>query len=99
MLRVLRVYLQSLKRFYKTSANTQYIEAWKSLSDKIVNEIDSSDLKGLRSKIEKELDNHTSNINNPHNVTKEQVGLDKVDNTPDLDKPISKATQAALDQK
>lgn len=93
------VFAISEKIFIKTSANTQYIEAWKSLSDKIVNEIDSSDLKGLRSKIEKELDNHTSNINNPHNVTKEQVGLDKVDNTPDLDKPISKATQAALDQK
>lgn len=93
------VFANSEKIFIKTSANTQYIEAWKSLSNKIVNEIDSSDLKGLRSKIEKELDNHTSNINNPHQVTKEQVGLDKVDNTPDLDKPISKATQAALDQK
>lgn len=93
------VFANSEKIFIKTSANTQYIEAWKSLSNKIVNEIDSSDLKGLRSKIEKELDNHTSNINNPHKVTKEQVGLDKVDNTPDLDKPISKATQAALDQK
>lgn len=93
------VFANSEKIFIKTSANTQYIEAWKSLSNKIVNEIDSSDLKGLRSKIEKELDNHTSNINNPHNVTKEQVGLDKVDNTSDLDKPISKATKAALDQK
>lgn len=95
------VFAGSEKIFIKTSANTQYIEAeaWQSLSNKIVNEIDSSDLKGLRSKIEKELDNHTSNINNPHKVTKEQVGLDKVDNTSDLDKPISKATQAALDQK
>lgn len=93
------VFANSEKIFIKTSANTQYIEAWKSLSNKIVNEIDSSDLKGLRSKIEKELDNHTSNINNPHKVTKEQVGLDKVDNTSDLDKPISNATRAALDQK
>lgn len=36
---------------------------------------------------------------NPHKLTKESVGLDKVDNTADLDKPISKATQEALDQK
>jgi hypothetical protein len=32
-------------------------------------------------------------------VTKEHVGLDEVDNTADLDKPISDATQAALDLK
>lgn len=36
---------------------------------------------------------------NPHNITKETIGLDKVDNTSDLDKPISKATQKALDKK
>ncbi|HDS1087275.1 tail fiber domain-containing protein [Stenotrophomonas maltophilia] len=34
-----------------------------------------------------------------HTHTKAQVGLDKVDNTADLDKPISTATQAALDGK
>jgi len=34
-----------------------------------------------------------------HSHTKAQVGLDKVDNTADLDKPISDATQAALDAK
>lgn len=34
---------------------------------------------------------------NPHNVTKEDVGLADVDNTSDLDKPISIATQEALD--
>ena len=37
--------------------------------------------------------------NNPHKITKKSVGLDKVDNTSDLDKPISKATQKALDKK
>ncbi|MCU1089739.1 hypothetical protein JAK45_18900 [Stenotrophomonas maltophilia] len=34
-----------------------------------------------------------------HSHTKAQVGLDKVDNTADLDKPVSTATQAALDGK
>lgn len=34
-----------------------------------------------------------------HTHTKAQVGLDQVDNTADLDKPISTATQAALDGK
>ena len=36
---------------------------------------------------------------NPHNVTKDQVGLANVDNTSDIDKPISIATQDALDLK
>ena len=34
-----------------------------------------------------------------HQLTKNDVGLNKVDNTSDLDKPISTATQAALDGK
>lgn len=92
------VFSDSEKIFVKTSANTQYVEAWGSLSEKIVSEVDSSDLEDLKG-IGTRLIQHISNINNPHKVTKEQVGLGNVDNTSDLDKPISKATQAALDQK
>lgn len=36
---------------------------------------------------------------NPHKVTKTDIGLDKVDNTADVDKPISTAVQTALDLK
>lgn len=36
---------------------------------------------------------------NPHGTTKSDVGLGNVDNTSDLDKPISDATQSALDLK
>lgn len=42
---------------------------------------------------------HITDFNNPHNVTKEQIGLGNVDNTSDLEKPISTATQVALDKK
>ena len=42
------------------------------------------------------LNNHTSRIDNPHQVTKTQVGLGNVDNTSDINKPISSATQTAL---
>lgn len=42
---------------------------------------------------------HTSDTANPHGVTKTQVGLGNVDNTSDADKPVSTATQAALDTK
>lgn len=36
---------------------------------------------------------HANNKNNPHGVTKEQIGLGNVDNTADLDKPIPTAMQ------
>lgn len=36
---------------------------------------------------------------NPHNVTKANVGLGNADNTSDANKPVSTATQAALDAK
>ena len=35
-------------------------------------------------------------FDNPHKVTKDQVGLGKVDNTADLEKPVSVATQEAI---
>lgn len=45
------------------------------------------------------LTTHTGNVSNPHSVTKTQVGLGSVDNTSDASKPISTATQTALDLK
>lgn len=46
-----------------------------------------------------DLISHIGNKSNPHGVTKSQVGLGNVDNTTDLNKPISTATQKALDGK
>lgn len=46
-----------------------------------------------------ELTAHTSDTDNPHQVTKDQVGLGNVDNTSDLNKPISTAVQEALNLK
>ncbi len=46
-----------------------------------------------------DLTSHTSNVSNPHGVTKAQVGLSAVDNTPDTGKPVSSAQQTALDLK
>ena len=45
------------------------------------------------------INNHVTNKSNPHEVTKTQIGLGNVDNTSDLNKPISTATQNALDLK
>ena len=45
------------------------------------------------------LTGHTGNVSNPHSVTKAQVGLEFADNTADANKPISTATQTALNTK
>jgi hypothetical protein len=42
---------------------------------------------------------HVNNTSNPHATTKAQVGLGNADNTSDADKPISTATQTALNAK
>lgn len=42
---------------------------------------------------------HVPRTDNPHVVTKAQVGLGNADNTSDIDKPISSAQQTALDNK
>jgi hypothetical protein len=42
------------------------------------------------------LSTHTSNKSNPHEVTKEQLGLGNVDNTADADKEVKKAATADL---
>jgi hypothetical protein len=45
------------------------------------------------------LTTHIADVANPHAVTKSQVGLGNVDNTSDANKPISTATQTALNGK
>lgn len=47
--------------------------------------------------VQDSLDNHITDYNNPHKVTKVQVGLGNVDNTSDMNKPISTLVQQALD--
>lgn len=46
-----------------------------------------------------QLQAHINDTDNPHSVTKAQVGLGNVNNTSDADKPVSSATQVALDKK
>lgn len=43
------------------------------------------------------LKTHEDNKSNPHNVTKSQIGLTKVDNTSDLEKPISDVQKNYID--
>ena len=79
--------------FNRTAKNKFVQEVFYVWSKKDVkNELD--EFKDVADKVH----DHLIDYNNPHKVTKAQVGLGNVDNTSDKDKPISDATQTALDQ-
>lgn len=76
--------------------NTKVVSKWGSL----VGDIDEQlDLKNKLTLIKDSISSHVNNEENPHKVTKVQVGLGNVDNTSDINKPVSTATQNALDLK
>ena len=75
---------------------------WGKISGKLTDQKDLAEelakIKNTANETINLLDSHITNVDNPHNVTKSQVGLSRVDNTSDLEKPISTATQAAIDR-
>lgn len=62
-------------------------------------ELDLSNIFSAIADVQSNLDNHKGDKDNPHEVTKAQVGLGNADNTSDADKPVSTAQQQALDLK
>lgn len=67
------------------------------ISSLVLGETDTTAYRGDRGKIA--YDHSQVITGNPHNVTKSDVGLGNVDNTSDIDKPISTATQTAINLK
>lgn len=74
----------------------------------VMSSADKTKLNGLKDQagitsdidaVQTNLETHINNKSNPHEVTKVQVGLGNVDNTSDANKPISNATQNALNSK
>ncbi len=65
------------------------------LGTSITNEIDRATL--AENNIQENLSDHIANESNPHKVTSEQINLGNVDNTSDIDKPVSTAQQNAID--
>lgn len=57
------------------------------------------ELSGAGTNTHAQIDSHIGSTLNPHLTTKAQVGLGNADNTSDLNKPISTATQTALNGK
>lgn len=66
--------------------------------DKPVSNAQSQAILQAKQEIEQNLEDHINDKNNPHQVTKNQIGLGNVDNTSDLNKPISTSVQKALDE-
>ena len=58
-----------------------------------------ADAKSAGTTAQTSIANHIADKTNPHSVTKAQVGLGNVDNTSDLSKPVSTATQSAINTK
>lgn len=58
--------------------------------------INVADINGNMDDIDAAIGDHIADTDNPHAVTKAQVGLGNCDNTSDANKPISVATQGAL---
>lgn len=85
-----------------TSVVTNKIATLGTIASKSVNNYydkDTADITFATKSLETTVSNHILDENNPHSVTKNQVGLGNVDNTSDVNKPISTATQNALDGK
>lgn len=61
-----------------------------------VRELTAEDLNPIE-QLTKLLFEHINNKFNPHEVTKEQVGLGNVDNTADIDKPVSRPQKEYID--
>ena len=76
---------------YSISLNSvaNYTKTKKDLADN--NSVDNK-VNGVR----QELNAHTQNLSNPHQVTKGQIGLGNVNNTADMDKPVSNSTKSAI---
>ena len=78
-------------------SGTTFIEISKSLG---LGETETTAYSGAKGK--KNADDitaHKADTNNPHNVTKGQIGLGNVDNTSDKDKPVSDAAKVLFNTK
>lgn len=92
----------------QSSRNTLTITSATTSQAGLMSSSDKTKLDGLKDQagitsdinaVQTNLETHINNKSNPHEVTKDQVGLGNVDNTSDANKPISNATQTALNGK
>ena len=91
--------------FAPTAVNYQYSgidsKTWTNLAkwERILNKTDLTNVMAYFDQLDTILYEHTHDFYNPHTVTKSQIGLSNVDNTSDVDKPVSILQQIGLDNK
>lgn len=78
--------------------NIQKIKESDEVHERVVNPILQKIIENTQF-VKKQQESHNAENNNPHAVTKNQIGLENVDNTSDADKPVSAAVQTALNEK
>ena len=67
--------------------------------DVIQTALDHTNFMNIGTNSHSSIDSHIASTANPHAVTKTQVGLGNVDNTSDVNKPVSTAQQTEIDTK
>lgn len=78
----------------KTELSTSISNLSTTLTGNIDTEVTRA--KSVETSLSTAITDHTQNKENPHEVTKSQVGLGNVDNTSDADKPVSTAQNTAI---
>lgn len=86
-----KIYVVLVSNLTYRWSGTTYVEISKSLA---IGETENTAYRGDRGKVAYD---HSQTKGNPHNTTKADVGLSNVDNTSDKDKPVSDATQQAIE--
>lgn len=106
-----KIVLKYRTHFTSTNSNSEdshTINAATTSQAGLMSSSDKTKLDGLKDQagitsdidaVQTNLETHINNKSNPHEVDKAQVGLGNVDNTSDANKPISTATQDALNSK
>lgn len=106
-----KIVLKYQTHFTSTNSNSEdshTINAATTSQAGVMSSADKTKLNGLKDQagitsdidaVQTNLETHINNKFNPHEVNKAQVGLGNVDNTSDANKPISTATQNALNSK
>lgn len=85
---------------YNAVSLKQFVDALKLKVDKIEGKnLSSNDFTDEDVDKLSQSETHINRLDNPHSVDKNQIGLGNVDNTKDIDKPISNLMQSALDLK
>lgn len=87
-----KIYVETTTNLTYRWTGTQYIEISKSIG---LGETESTAYPGDKGKqVADNLDSHIKDTTNPHNVTKEQLGLGNVDNTADSEKNVNSVKKA-----